>query len=335
MIGVVHERMANRVNEFKFINSIKQSYYRNNTTIKGIGDDAAVFRLPYHDIVTSVDTLVDGIHFSKETMKPFHVGYRSLAANLSDMAAMGANPISYLVSIVVPKNYSNYDLQEIYRGLETLAKKHQVDLIGGDTVTGEQLVLSVTVNGAVLPGKARYRDLMRPGDIIFVTGTLGDAAAGLNILLDKQSVDFGADYLINRHRMPTPRVEFASQLANIERLALNDISDGIASEANELAQASRLTIYLDEGKLPLSKELKQFPRVQQLDYSLSGGEDFELIGAVSPEYWRLVRDAAEQTNTPIVKIGEVKDERKNSGTVWIKRNETYIKLQSSGYVHKN
>src|SRR5690606_19802122 len=140
--------------------------------------------------------------------KPFHVGYRSLAANLSDMAAMGANPISYLVSIVVPKNYSNYDLQEIYRGLETLAKKHQVDLIGGDTVTGEQLVLSITVNGAVLAGKARYRDLMRPGDIIFVTGTLGDAAAGLNILLDKQSVDFGADYLINRHRMPTPRVEF-------------------------------------------------------------------------------------------------------------------------------
>ncbi|GAA4073527.1 thiamine-phosphate kinase [Amphibacillus indicireducens] len=323
------------MNEFDFIRSIKQSTYRNSTTIKGIGDDAAIFRQPYQDIVTAVDTFVDGIHFSNKTMKPFHVGYRALAANISDMAAMGADPISYLVSIVVPSHYSDQGLAEIYRGLDVIAKEYQLDLIGGDTVTGEQLVLSVTINGAVMRDKVRYRHLMEPGDVIFVTGTIGDSSAGLELLLNEQSDLNGAEYLINRHRMPTPRVKFAKALASIDRIALNDISDGIASEANELAQASNLAIYLEERDLPISNALKQFTRNQQLKYILNGGEDFELIGSVSPCNWQKVKQIAKQTETPVVIIGKVREEGKNNGTVFIKNNNDYNKLRPSGYVHKN
>ncbi len=335
MIDVVNERMYSYMNEFDFIRSIKQATYRNTSIIKGIGDDAAVFRQSYQDNVTAVDTFVEGVHFSRKTMEPFHVGYRALAANISDMAAMGADPISYLVSIVVPSHYSNQDLAEIYRGLDTIATKYQLDLIGGDTVTGEQLVLSVTINGAVMRDKARYRHLMKPGDLIFVTGTLGDSAAGLELLLNKQLDVIGEEYLINRHRMPTPRVEFAKGLASIDRLALNDISDGIASEVNELAQASNLTIYLTASNLPLSSELKQYSRSQQLEYSLNGGEDFELVGSVSPENWPEVQRIAKQTKTPIVIIGEVRDEHNNNGTAFIKNNNDYNRLQPSGFVHKN
>ena len=327
--------MTSIMNEFDFIRSIKQSTYRNAATIKGIGDDAAVFRQSYHDIVTAVDTFVDGVHFSKQTMDPFQIGYRALVANLSDMAAMGANPIAYLVSIVVPPHYSDQDLAEIYRGLDTIAQKYQLDLIGGDTVTGEQLVLSVTINGAVERDKVRYRHLMKPDDLIFVTGTLGDSAAGLELLLSEQSDIKGANYLIDRHRKPTPRINFAKRLAPIDRIALNDISDGIASELNELAQASHLTIYSNTAKLPVSEPLKQFSRDRQLEYILNGGEDFELVGSVARKDWPIVKQIAKQTETPIVIIGEVIDQETTNGTVWIKNNKVYDKLHSSGYVHRN
>lgn len=337
MIGIIDERVFNHMNEFEFIDSIKQKTYRNHSIIKGIGDDAAVFRQPYQDIVTAVDTFVDGIHFSRKTMDPYYIGYRVLAANISDMAAMGADPISYLISIVVPKDWHDSDLKEIYRGLNTIATEYQLDLIGGDTVIGEQLVLSVTINGAVAPNKARYRTLMRPGDYIFVTGTLGDASAGLELLLnDNIKLESNhRDYLIKRHRRPSPRVAFAKGLASIDRLALNDISDGISREVNELAQASQLTIYLEAEDFPISDALKQFSREEQVNHILNGGEDFELLGSVAPNQWTYVKEIAKKTNTPIKKIGIVKDEEHNNGKVFIMKDDEKRQLQASGYVHRN
>ena len=320
--------------EFDFIRSIQQQNYRNSEIIKGIGDDAAIFRQPYRHVVTAVDTFVENVHFSKETMSLFQVGYRALAANISDMAAMGAEPISYLVSIVIPKKYSSDDLKEIYLGLHTIAKDYQLDLIGGDTVTGNALVLSVTINGAVNQNRIRYRSLMQPDDIIFVTGTLGDSAAGLDILLNKHTDIKNSDYLIERHQLPTPRVNFSSGLKNINRVALNDISDGLASEANELAEASQLSIYLDASEMPRSDALKQFSMSKQLNYILNGGEDFELIGSVSPTNWGELRQVAEKTNTPIKKVGYVKNED-NQGKVFLKKDTQIEVLEATGYVHEN
>ena len=162
------------MDEFSFINLIKQDYYTQSTLIKGVGDDGAVFRQSSKDIVTAMDTFVEDIHFSRKTMRPFYIGYRALAANISDLAAMGASPAFYLVSIIIPKSWSEDELLQIFTGMKTLAKTFNMDLIGGDTVSGQQLSISITVIGYVQRGKARYRSSAQDGDIVFVTGTLGD-----------------------------------------------------------------------------------------------------------------------------------------------------------------
>ena len=132
------------MDEFKFIDSIKQNTYKQSSLIKGIGDDAAVFRQNYQDVVTAVDTFVENVHFSRKTMDPYHIGYRVLAANISDMAAMGATPAYYMISIVIPENWSEAELQEIYQGMGGIASTYKMDLIGGDTVGGSELLVLLT-----------------------------------------------------------------------------------------------------------------------------------------------------------------------------------------------
>ncbi|MCZ0704193.1 thiamine-monophosphate kinase [Natronobacillus azotifigens] len=324
------------MDEFAFIDSIKQTKYRHASVIKGIGDDAAVFRENYQDVVTAVDTFVENVHFSRKTMAPFHIGYRVLAANISDMAAMGATPKSYLISIVVPKDWTDEELQEIYQGMNQIAKEYRLDLIGGDTVSGNELVVSVTINGAVEKNKARYRSHVRAGDVLFVTGTLGDSAAGLAVLLREEFSEFtNKDYLLSRHRQPTPRVEFAKGLAEIDRVALNDISDGIASEANELAKASNITIHVEKDKLPKHEALEQFPQEDQLEFLLNGGEDFELVGTVSEENWEKAKEIAKKTKTSITKIGYATDVNTTNGHVFLYTNGEKELLKPSGYTHRN
>src|SRR5690625_3168527 len=144
------------MDEFSFINSIQQSFYRQSSLIKGIGDDAAVFRQPSEDIVTAVDTFVEGIHFTRETMPPYYIGYRVLAANLSDLAAMGAVPAFYLVSIIIPDSWETKKIQKIFYGMKSLSQQFKLDLIGGDTVSGEELSISLTVIGSVKREKVSY-----------------------------------------------------------------------------------------------------------------------------------------------------------------------------------
>src|SRR5690625_1342534 len=226
------------MDEFSFIDSIKQPFYKQSTLMKGIGDDAAVFRPGANDVVTAVDTFVEGIHFAKKTMPPFYIGYRSLAANISDLAAMGATPAFYLVSITIPKTWQKEQLPEIFNGMSSLSHTYKMDLIGGDTVSGKELVISITVIGYVKKGKVRYRSLAKPDDIVFVTGTVGDSQAGFYILMN-QGKYINKDYFIKRHQMPKPRIDFVQQLSHLNRISLNDISDGIASEASEIARESK------------------------------------------------------------------------------------------------
>ncbi|WP_087974561.1 thiamine-phosphate kinase [Oceanobacillus rekensis] len=319
------------MDEFSFIDSIKQQTYNQSSLIKGIGDDAAVFRTSM-DIVTAVDTFVENVHFSKETMESFHIGYRALAANISDLAAMGALPAFYLVSIVIPKEWNQEELVQIFNGMKSLAEQYKIDLIGGDTVSGKELSISITVIGYTMRERSRFRSAARQDDIVFVTGTLGDSQAGFHILTNPDDY-FEPTYFINRHRMPSPRVEFASGLSNLSRIALNDISDGIASEANEIAEASHVTITLVDELLPTSAAYNQFSLDLQYKWKLYGGEDFELMGTVPREDWEEVKRIADLTNTIVSKIGYVTTSDRG-GHVFLKQNnKNDIILKKKGYTH--
>ncbi|MCT2536692.1 thiamine-phosphate kinase [Aquibacillus koreensis] len=322
------------MDEFDFIKSIQQKNYKQPSLIKGVGDDAAVFRSTYQDTVTSVDTFVENVHFSIETMKPYHIGYRALAANISDMAAMGCNPAYYLVSIVIPKHWSEQQLADIFEGMKDLASVHNMDLLGGDTVSGNELVLSITVIGFVDKDKARYRSNAVSGDRIFVTGTLGDSAAGLHVLLELDEKDQEPfSYFINRHRMPTPRVSFAKRLQSLSRVALNDISDGIANEAAEIAEASKVMMHINYEQIPSHHQLDQFDYDKTKEWKLSGGEDFELIGTVSEKEWPLVVKIGEETNTKVTAIGYVSELTNIAHNVMLYENNNKQVLHKSGYTH--
>ncbi|WP_424475624.1 thiamine-phosphate kinase [Oceanobacillus kimchii] len=318
------------MDEFSFINSIKPKFYQQSSLLKGIGDDAAVFRSSM-DIVTAVDTFVEDVHFSRSTMEPYHIGYRALGANISDLAAMGASPSFYLVSIVIPKNWIQEELSQIYLGMDDLASKYHMDIIGGDTVSGKQLTISITVIGYTNTNKARCRQHAKEGDIVFVTGTLGDSQAGFHILTNENNRYIDQDFYIGRHRKPEPRVAFAQALESLERVSLNDVSDGIANEASEIAEASNVSIVLSENDIPVSRSFNQFTYEQQYQWKLSGGEDFELLGTVAKYDWDVVKKAAEQTNTQLTIIGNVIEENKHP--VYIEDNDVRKGLKKSGYTH--
>lgn len=321
------------MDEFSFIRSIQPKFYRNHHLIKGIGDDMAVFRQASDHIITAVDTFVDGVHFSRKTMKPHQIGYRVLAVNLSDIAAMGGCPAFYLVSIVVPKSWKKEEIQAIFQGMDPLAKKFQLDLIGGDTVSGHELVISVTIIGFVQEGKVRYRSDAKPGDIAFVTGTLGDSRAGLHILLNEGKYK-GKEYFISRHVMPEPRINFSKQLTFLKRIALNDVSDGIISEAMEVAEASNVSIVIKEDFVPVHKDFNQFPKKLQRKWKLFGGEDFELFGTVPLKDWPYIQQIAQKEKLVVTKVGYVTDRNIHAGAyVYLEKEGKLERVTERGYTH--
>lgn len=317
--------------EFKFIRSIEQRSYTQPSLIKGIGDDAAVFRQTSEDIVTAVDTFVEGVHFTRQTMSPFHVGYRGLAANVSDMAAMGASPAMCLVSVAFPDSWKTEEQLAVMDGIKSMAKQYRIDLIGGDTVSSDTFVLSITIIGYVDQQKVRYRSTAEEGDIVFVTGTLGDSAAGLAILLEEVDIPNNRLYFVKRHQFPEPRVTFTQALSTVDRVTLNDVSDGIANELHEIAQASNVSIIVRDDIIPVSAHYHTFSNELQEHWKYFGGEDFEIVGTVAPSMWEHVQKAAEQTDTRLTAIGHV---TRGEGLVYVERNETYSLLPKEGYEHR-
>ncbi|MEN2768048.1 thiamine-phosphate kinase [Ornithinibacillus xuwenensis] len=320
------------MDEFSFIKSIQQGSYRQPSVIHGIGDDAAVFRLHNQDVVTAKDMVVENVHFARNTMEPYHIGYKALAANLSDIAAMGAKPAYYLVAISIPNNWSMEEIKMIYIGMNDLAQQYHVDLIGGDTVSGTELVISITVIGFVGKDKVRLRSHAKEDDIVFVTETLGDSQAGFYIL-NHSGKYIEEDYFIRRHQLPSPRVEFSLALHPIVRLCLNDISDGIGSEANEIAEASQVSILIEEERLPVHHNLKQFEDSLQYKWKLFGGEDYELIGTVSKKDWDQVQAIAEQLHIRVTKIGLVTSKSATAEVYLKSKNGRIERLDKKGYNH--
>jgi thiamine-monophosphate kinase len=315
--------------EFEFIKQITPKGRLKPDILVGIGDDAAVIR-PFEqtDIIACTDTMVEDVHFTRKTMNPYQVGYKALAANISDVAAMGGKSSYYLVSLVVPSNWSQQELIEIYKGMEDLANQHDTVLIGGDTVsTKGPLVVTVTVLGRIKSNKNLKRSDAVPGDLVFITGTVGDSAAGLHILLYEKDSN---TYLINRHQLPSPQTEAGLLLSSFDRVALNDISDGVASEAIEIAEASNVDIELNESMLPLSKDILAFGRDQAIKWALYGGEDYQLIGTVPTENWDELERVFIKNRIRVTRVGEV---HKGTGKVYLKKEESLFELKKQGYNH--
>jgi thiamine-monophosphate kinase len=245
----------------------------------GIGDDAAVLDIRAdRKLVLAMDTIVEGVHFLKNT-SGFDIGYRVLAVNLSDLAAMGAEPSWMSLSLSLPEANAVW-LEDFARGLFDLADRYDVQLIGGDTVHGP-LVVTVQVGGWIESDRWLTRAGAQPGDDVYVTGTLGDASAGLAALRDRIA-STQTSYLQRRFLRPEPRVAAGRALRTIANAAM-DVSDGLLADAAKLCQASRCGMSIDLDALPLSKELRSaFSEEDLLAHALSGGDDYELLFTVSP-----------------------------------------------------
>lgn len=262
----------------------------------GPGDDAAVLRpAAGEDLVVTVDAVVEGVHFDARST-PADVGWKALAVNLSDLAAMGARPVGALVALALPPGTSPARLRGIARGLGACARAHRTPVVGGNVTRARALSLTVTVLGAVPEGRALLREGARPGDLVAVTGTLGDAALGL--------ARRAAAPLARRQRRPTPRLAAGLALAPHVRAAI-DVSDGLVQDLGHLCRASGVGARIGVVDLPLSAAYRRAASRLAEPYAaaLAGGEDYELVVAVPPAALAQARAAAARARTPLAVIG--------------------------------
>lgn len=281
----------------------KQQQVSRDDVIFGIGDDAAVVTIPAdRQLVIALDTLVAGVHFPEQTPAE-DIGYKTLAVNLSDLAAMGAEPAWFTLALTMPEADQKW-LKGFSHGLFTLASECGMQLIGGDTTQGA-LAISIQVAGYVPPGKALRRCGARQGDLIYVTGTLGDAALGLRCLLqpDKEPFDSAAVARLNR---PQPRLAFGRAVRDIATACI-DISDGLLADLEHILSASRVGARLDRQALPLSDSVQARCEQDEEHYSLAlyGGDDYELCMTVPPEKRSAIEAIATQQNIRFSQIGTI------------------------------
>lgn len=306
------------VDEFELIRRYFQRQAKSPDVITGIGDDGAVLRPPPgKELVTVIDTLVAGTHFPA-TMDAADVGYRVVAVNLSDIAAMGARPSWMTLALTLVDADPSW-LEGFANGLYQAASEWDVQLVGGDTTRGDTFVVSVQMTGAVDPGDAIHRSGAKAGDRIYVTGTLGDAAAGL----ERSSTMSSDDYLVARFARPSARVATGLALAGIANAAI-DLSDGLVADLSKVLEASDVGAELDIDYLPLSEALIAAVGPKQASQlALGGGDDYELCFSM-PE-------SKLPTNLPgeITAIGRVTD----SGHLVCMDRGAVVPFDNSGYRH--
>jgi thiamine-monophosphate kinase len=339
-----------RLNEFALINKLtaqKQSetFLRDQGVTVGIGDDAAVAQVsPGSNLVMTCDTMVEGVHFNRWTMQDADIGFKAMASNISDIAAMGAKPKFALVSVSLPKKYSELRLKRIYKGLYECANLYKTAIIGGDTTSSlRDFTLFITVIGEIEPNKALLRSAAKPGDKLFITGILGRSAAGLHYLMKQKQSNLNIDHMpkgmrdiVMAHRRPKPSIEAGLILQRSSVChALNDVSDGLASEAWEIAEASQVGILLDEARVPIGSDLKAYAEqagMNPLDWMLYGGEDYVLVGTLpSQQVARMQRDF-QSAGIDLYIIGDVTREFK-SRVQMVDREGNLRPIEKKGYHH--
>ena len=303
----------------------------------GIGDDCALVTVPEnHQVAITTDTLAAGTHFLA-TANPISVGYKALASNLSDIAAMGAKPTWVSLALTLPEPDEEW-LNGFCEGFFGLAKQHHVQLIGGDTTKGP-LSITITVQGIVPRGEALTRKGAKTGDDIYVTGLLGDSAAGLDVLLNtsKQIKTELELELERRHYYSTPRVELAQRLRSLCHSAL-DISDGLISDLAHILKQSDMSARIDVSKLPISDELVKYfygSREQCQKTALTSGEEYELCFTAPKENREAIKQITTLLNQKVSIIGEIVDESFTNIQDSVQLHEQMTKLDWTlyGYDH--
>jgi len=282
----------------------------------GIGDDGAILnQTANQQWVVVTDTMVAGVHYPQQT-DAFDIGWKLLAVNLSDLAAMGAEPQSYSLALTLPKVDPCW-LQDFTQGLKTLADVFQMPLIGGDTTQGQQTVLTLSALGTVPTGLGILRKTAQIGDLILVSGELGSGGLGLEWVLSHQQLDSEEVLKLNR---PQPRIILAQVLRQADLVhSMIDISDGLVADLTHICEASNCGALIELSQLPMSKAVKQ--RVQQQGYQLplTAGDDYELCLTIAPEKLNAVQAIAQSLDETLTVIGRIielptsKDTQKQGG----------------------
>jgi thiamine-monophosphate kinase len=320
--------------EFGLINLIGEMVGRAGKApaelIFGIGDDAAAWRCSGGVHLGTVDSLVEGVHFTLDTISWEELGWKSLAVNLSDIAAMGGVARYALISLALPSETLVSDATAFYRGLLSLARKTGVALVGGDTCRSPLVNITITVIGEAPCGKVLRRSGARIGDLVAVTGYLGSAAAGLVMLGEKLKLEKGlAVYLGESFRKPSPRLAEGRLLVNFGVQTGMDISDGLVIDLGHIAEMSRVSARIEAERVPIEPRVEASFGARALELALSGGEDYELLFTADRETIGRLQKAL---SVPVTVVGEiVAGETGKVGVVASDGHE--IKLSKPGWEH--
>lgn len=278
--------------------------FSNNTQV-GIGDDAAVVSAPSNQkIVITTDTFSESIHFPSHT-KAYDIGYKALAVNLSDLAAMGAKPMWVTLALAFPR-YNEEWLKEFSQGFFDLANEHNIQLIGGDTTRGH---LSITIQAMGLATSPLLRSEAKVEDLIFVSGTLGDAGVGLQLATNKIVLpDNFKEFFITKLNRPIPQINLGKSLEHISHCAI-DISDGLIADVNHILEASNVGAEINLEKIPLSQPMQQcFSREEGIKFALTSGDDYQLCFTLSENIAKQHTELLTKFHCTL--IGKITSERK-------------------------
>ncbi|MGV6846713.1 MAG: thiamine-phosphate kinase [Lutibacter sp.] len=326
--------------EFGLIKHLTDNFSCNQvSTVKGVGDDAAVISTNKQILVTN-DLLVEGVHFDLSYMPLKHLGYKAVMVNLSDIYAMNGNATQITVSIAVSNRFPIEAIEELYEGIYLACKNYQVDLVGGDTTSSTKgLLLSINAIGEVNKDDVVYRNSAKPNDLIVVTGDLGAAYLGLQVLeREKQVFKVNPNsqpdlsnytYLVERQLKPEARKDIVKLLADlkVKPTAMIDISDGLSSEALHICDQSKVGCAIYEDKIPLDPQVistcEEF-NLNSTTIALNGGEDYELLFTISQDDYLKIKG-----NPNLTVIGHITDEKQ--GANLITRAGQSVKLTAQGW----
>jgi thiamine-monophosphate kinase len=310
----------------KYFNwNVETKTLSSKAVVLGVGDDAAVLKLPEKkQLVVTTDTLISGVHFPVDT-SPHAIGHKSLAVSLSDLVAMGADPAWFTLALTLPEVNEPW-LEEFAGGLRVLAEQYAIQLVGGDTTKGE-LSITIQAMGWVDSEQVLTRSGAQHQDKIYITNTLGDAAAGLAVLQETLFLDpYDATECVSQLEYPQPQQSLSRLIRGFASSCI-DVSDGLINDLQHILKASNVGASVNTNKIPLSPVLNKLENNKALSYALSGGDDYQLLFTIKPRDEFRFLELVEKRGLKVTCIGEI--DEKLDGVVF----EPALTIEVSGYKH--